>query len=208
MRTPPIPWKQFQEAIFDVVVEQCELDEDFVQWGDQDIPEGGEVFIALKRVGPIEQLGRDVLDVRQDDTADAATERREITFSVTGQRLWTLNIQAYVGSSSGVGAGVNVALTAEDYLSLLMAAMDVPSVHDALLAAGLAVSEMGKILNLDEIAGAGWRSRASLDIVFGCASNLTDVQSTTYIARADVAGTLSDTNPNPPGTRTDTLVVE
>jgi len=118
-------------------------------------------------------------------TAEPIPAGEELSHTSIGQRALTLSVQAYC-----TGDGEN-ALEATSVLAAVQTALeDEPrGVLDALRAVGLVVEDVGEVLDVSEIAGAGWESRASLDVVIRTTDET--VRKTGYIERMELEPTLT-----------------
>lgn len=136
---------------------------------------------------PYIEVGLDVQRLGQDwiDTADAASPspENEIDYLARGNRRLIVTINAYGTPSTGTS-------TAKALLDAVMSKFKLPSIHDALVVAGVGVSTFGDIIDISAALNTSKiETRASLEAVAFLASEVSETG--TYISDVDVTDQIS-----------------
>lgn len=131
--------------------------DDLVLFGDQDTdaPAGDHILI---RVGDLLHRGSTPA-VKRSLTAGSPPAGEEITQTVSGARELLVSIQAFTQATMGNAS-------AKAVLSKVQAALELPTVREALNAAGLGVQDVGDVTGVPEYFGADLEGRAVLDVRF------------------------------------------
>lgn len=115
---------------------------------------------------------------------DADEDR--IVYTVVGRREFTVSLQAYSFRAEGV------ANVAAELLSKVQTAAALPSRRAAFVAAGLALIDLGNVLDLSGREGAKGIGRASLDARFYCVDTATEADDFIETVEATGQGDLED----------------
>lgn len=117
-------------------------------------------------------------------TATASTRRSgaEILRRVRGQRTATLKLRCFVGTPTGVAMPIAI-------LNAVLTAASLPSVRDALNAAGVALGTTNPVRSVDGIKGALFEPRAMTELELHLASEVTET--TTYIETFDLTSSVA-----------------
>jgi len=94
--------------------------------------------------------------------------------------MFTVSCQAYVGMPAARAANLN----AVAYVARAQSALSLPSVLAAFREKNIAVVRPEAVLNLDELVGDAYVSRANMDVVFGASLSLSEY--TGYIDKAEL----------------------
>ncbi len=132
-----------------------------VMWSSQNRPQVAKPFLVLKMVAGPTIIGRDTQRHRMVTVEDVPT----LYTDIVGARSLTYNVQAFTNSDK---PGEN----AQHYLSIAQAALGHDDVIDLFVAAKIGLTRADSIVDLDSISGAGFESRASLDLVISTVSAL------------------------------------
>lgn len=114
-------------------------------------------YLTINLVTPLQKAGSRDNTVANDDG----------TFSLCGQRTFTLSVKAY----SDNGRDNTGFFQAHDLLAQVMDSVDDPELREPLTVAGLAVMSVGDILDLTELVESGFEARAGMDMFMGIAAN-------------------------------------
>lgn len=128
-----------------------------VMWANQNRPQVAKPYLLLKKIAGPTMLGTDSQRPRMFEG--------ELYTDIVGTRSLTYNVQAFTDSD-------RPGEDAEHYLSIAQAALATDSVLDTFVAAKIGVISSASITDLDSIAGAGFESRASFDLVISTVSAL------------------------------------
>ncbi len=154
-----IAWGTVLNAIHDVFKTKTAVT---TAWGRQPkMPEPIGPACMLRRLGRARRAHPDHVVKNYDSGTDT------MKVFVTGQREFTIRAEVYSDS-------IAHATHAQSILENAVEAFEHPSVIRALKAANVAVIDIGEIIDLSEIAGANWRSRAAVDVLFRTTSNRED----------------------------------
>ncbi len=181
--TPPIPWVTVQNAL----TAWAQTSGLLVKWSRQVGGQPASPYVDLK-ITSVTAISDDEQVVAYNTVSHVLTQR------VVGQRQFVLNAQVYCLSdnpdSSPTGTmALQQWTNAEGYLSFLQSMLRYLPVHDALLAAGVAVIQPGPITVLDSIALGQFQSRASMDVRLAVASNFVPPPSDDFGFIDHVSGT-------------------
>lgn len=149
-------------------------------WRDQ--PEGyrPDDYVLLA-IGAMQRIGQDGIRYVHDPAAPAGAD---MVPTVVGQREFTVTVEAHAWSQE-------LDQTAENPLSRLELALQLPSFQQLCIDSNLGLIGTGPILQADEIVDERVQSRATIDIRFATSIHLTDSdEGQSYIATADVETTL------------------
>lgn len=109
-------------------------------------------------------------------------------YNIGGQRQFVLSISAYRVENRVELARHDDLYLPQDRLIMIQDALESPVKRQGLTAAGLAVFQVGAILDLTELVETGFESRAQLDITMGIASNRDEDLGA--IEKVEVTGTI------------------
>lgn len=150
----PIDWKTIRAAIHEWFTEQTGLD---THWAHQ--PEQTQLPLPygwLKVLsGPRLVHSTSMVSVFAEDNPNG--EQKERHFNNHAE--FTVSCSVECDSTKGGRDAV-------EYLGRAQMALQFPSVLKALRAAGAAVVNIGDIIDLTEVRGGVWQSRAAMDVVF------------------------------------------
>lgn len=175
-----IAWSAVENALhawLDAAMAAVGVDADRILWSDQDAPRGEGAYLTVRRgdLVPVSNPMTQLVDHSEDVPPPAAGQEFEHRTEVT--MALTVSLQAF--DSRMVGDTTGVALLHEAIMHL-----GLPTIRDALHAAGLFCFDRGGIRNVSELVGADFESRAVADVRF----YLNDVRSefTGYIASVEL----------------------
>lgn len=132
-----------------------------VLWSNQNRPQVAKPFIVVKHVAGPTVIGRDTQRRRMVTVVGIST----LYTDIVGARSLTYNVQAFTNSDK---PGEN----AQHYLSIAQAALAHDVTIDLFVTAKMGLTRADSIADLDSISGAGYESRASLDLVISTISAL------------------------------------
>lgn len=140
-----------------------------VAWGRQpNMPEGAGPRGVLQRFrGAVNPHSDSVIKVFEAKDPDDDEDFDKIRRYVTGQREFIIHAEVYSDT-------VAHATHAQAVLEKALNAFSFPSRIAALKAANVAVIDVGQVIDLSEIAGSTWRSRAGADVTFRTTMNAED----------------------------------
>lgn len=152
---------------------------------DDKLPQKAAPYVTYKVRTPKKVGGRD--EERYTDIAVPLPEE-EVLVTIAGQREIVVSVQCFTHATVGAAdSGGNY--TAKDYLSRAQTALALPSVHDALAAAGLVFIDVQNFADFSEPLGPIGAGRATLDVRFRAVDSATET--TTYIETVTPAGTFT-----------------
>lgn len=151
-----------------------------VIWAAQNSPAPESPYIAL-RMRAIRPLGSDWLDVEDNPTP---TPGAEVLLKLRGMRRVTLGITCY--GATGTGGTGPLAIVTD-----VLAALGLPSVSAALVAASVGVSSIADVLAVDGVVNSTLlEPRATVDVQFYATSEL--VEACTYIEHVEIENEAAD----------------
>lgn len=151
-----IAWQTIEDAIYAWLSAATGVS---CVWAQQNGVQRDLPYCTMQIEGPIREYAEDEL---QSVTNLANAAGQEVEQTVIKRRQITLHVQAFSGAQVEGGAS-----PARDYLDTADGKLSLPSVQDALSAAGLTViDEQRTILNLSAVVESGWQSRAAFDVRF------------------------------------------
>ena len=170
--TPPTSsfWSLIEDAIRAWVIAGTGLPQGQVWFADQDIPASEQQARVTIRIGGTVQRGID--ETRHDYDAGRPVGQ-EIEFSARGMRELTVDLQAFAPTLVGPGA------TARSLLEKAQVAISLPTIRDALNAAGLGVLQEGNVQRIPLARGGMQEDRATLAVLFAVQMQATE--RTTFI---------------------------
>lgn len=119
----------------------------------QDAPRPNGPYITLKIISGPRKLTLD------DEVRFNGQTEGDSSFSLVGQRAYTLSIQAFRSGHS-------------DALELLSTCLDDPDHYEELKArADIAITNRGDVIDISGKLETGWESRSSIDIIFNSSNN-------------------------------------
>jgi len=153
----PLFWSLIEDAIRAWVIAGTGLPQGQVWFADQDIPASEQQPRVTIRIGGTVQRG---LDETRHDYDAGRPAGQEIEFSARGMRELTVDLQAFAPTLVGPGA------TARSLLAQAQVAISLPTIRDALNAAGLGVLQEGDIQRVPLVRGGMQEDRATLAVLF------------------------------------------
>lgn len=140
-----------------------------VTWGRQPgMPERAGPAGTLQRFrGAVNPHSDSVVKVFEAKDTDDDEDYDKIRRYVTGQREFIIHAEVYSDA-------IAHADHAQSVLEKAVNAFSFPSRRDALASAKVAAIDVGQVIDLSEIAGSAWRSRAGVDIKFRTVMNAED----------------------------------
>jgi hypothetical protein len=161
----PIPasWAQVENATRAWVVAGSSLPDAKVVWGEGGGPRPDAPCIALRIMG-VRRRGHDWTAV--EDASDPQPLADLVTYA-RGMRELRLTLQAFSGPSTGGGLAL---------LHGVIAALRLPTVREALAAAGVGVGSIGEIVNVGgAINWTHFEPRAVLEVTLHVSSEVADL---------------------------------
>lgn len=176
-----IAWATVEDALRAWVVAGSGLPDAKVLWSAQDMPRPIAPY-AVVRVTSLRGVGQDWLDV-EDNPDSTGSDGLEIVQKARGIRRCTLGLQYFADAATGSLGAVGV-------LDAVASASRLPSIREALTAAGIGLADLGQARSLDGVLNrAHLEPRAVADHVFYLASEVEEFG--TIIETAAVEGTLT-----------------
>lgn len=172
-----IAWNDIEDAIFKWFIEGSGLPA--VVWGNQDGPQPVQPYGTLLIAGPRKVGG---LDQQVDVTDLDQPAGEEVSQTLTGIREVTVSCQAFAAPTVG-------STPARSYLSNALMSLELPTIRQRLINAGLSVIEANDITDVSALMGTRWQSRAAMDVRFHLVDSA--VEKTGYIAMVEVSNTLT-----------------
>lgn len=171
-----IAWETLQTAVKTWVLAGSGYASGRVFWSHQN---GGKPInvdsITMRMVGPLRALG--ACDEVQTLTDLGRPAGQEIEHRVIGRRELTLSLQAFTTTTVGSSRAVST-------LSKVQAALSLPSVREALRAAGLFPFDAGAVVDLTALRDADFEGRAELSVRFYCSEEVSEFLG--YIATVEL----------------------
>lgn len=147
-------------------------------WANQHAPQPSLPYLTLK-LSPFRKVpGQDAKTTVYDGTQPAGSE---IVETITGNREFTLTLEAF--SSSVTGAAMALA-----YLEAALIALSLTDQVDTLLASGISIVDWDTPIDVSALIATAFQSRATVDVRFTTADQVTGNYG--YIAQADVGVTI------------------
>lgn len=174
-------WEPIENALRSWVRVASGFDDSAVIWDNQNGSRPARPFITLHLEGPLALGAVDAVTHKYSATRPAGAE---IEIKAEGPRELTLSIQCY--GLSPIGSDSPRAV-----LSRVQTKLGLPSVKDALGAAGVSVFDKGRIQDLSEILDTGFEARALLEV--RCYAVESATETSTYIKTVE----LTDEGPEP-----------
>lgn len=145
---------------------------DHVIWSDQSGPQVARPMITIK-VARDMPIGIPALSV---DASNPAA----VLYTVQGDQRVTVNIQIFTDVATDVGSALAIAST-------FLIRSRLPSIREALNAAGLSIATMGGAIGLagGVIDGAQYEPRAMIEVVFNATASASEAGN--YIASVEVS---------------------
>lgn len=148
-----IAWTTVEDAIQLWVRTAAGVSSDRVMWAQQNNPRPVAPFVTL-RVTRMRRIGQDWIDVEDNPTP---TPGNEIIHRARGVREMQVSLQCIGGQGFGTSAPIAILENVISYLRL-------PTVHDALVAAGVGVARFSQVISIDGVVGSTlFEPRATLD---------------------------------------------
>lgn len=155
-----------------------------VVWAHEPEPRPAFPFGVLTVTSPAVRIGGpDETRTSYDPNAPAGAE---VTVEVGGLRRLAVSFQ--VATRRDPSVAYDAAKSAVAYVAKAQTALALPSVVDALSAAGLAVINADQVQDVSAVEDLDWVERVNLDIQLGLADVVSET--TTYIERATVSSQL------------------
>lgn len=174
----PIDWATIENAIYDWMSAATGIT---VNWATQDLPEPVYPYITLKRDDDGVDLSARGELLEKTELGNPAGE--EIEQTALSDVEFFISCQCRTQSDSP-GSSSNAYLNSAKYQ------LKLPSIRNALRAAGAIVVEAEPVLDLDEVQGEEWVSGASMDVRFRTLASV--LEKTGYIAKVEVEGTFKN----------------
>lgn len=151
-------------------------------FADQKVERPTSTYVTI-RVGSVVPLGAvDPVTITEVEDPDPG---EEIQISVDGIREVTVSIQVF-----GPAVSTTATATAMYIANKIQTSLRLPSVQDALDAAGISVFDIGSVNNLTQLLGTAFDGRAQFDV--RCYIVFSATQLETYIETAEVTDTVTD----------------
>lgn len=134
---------------------------------------------------PFVEVAVDIAGIGQDwvDNEDDPDDAGATIYTARGTRRLTLTFVCYAASQAALTSALG-------YLEAVRSALVLPSVNDALDAAGIGIGEIGPAVSMGEIVAAQWEPRGRMEATGFMASEITEAGS--YIETVEVEGTIDD----------------
>lgn len=152
----PANWTAIEDAIRAWVKTGSGLADAKVIWADQTGARPAGPFVTI-RIGDLLALG--AVDEVEELTDLGRPAGQEVEQRVVGLREFPVSVQAFGPAVAGAG-------TAREYLSKVQTALALPSVRDALEAAGVSSFDQGVVRTVNELVGTKYEGRAILECRF------------------------------------------
>lgn len=166
-----IAWSTLEDAVRAWALAASGLAADQVYFANQDVRRSEAAPRVIITLGDLVTIGVDSLT---HDYSAARPAGQEIEYTARGPRELAVSLQAFAPLT--VGSGV----TARSLLDLCQAKLRLPSVRDALNAAGIGVLDPGTVRRLPQVVAGKWEDAAFLDV--RCLVGQSVTERTGYIA--------------------------
>lgn len=175
-----IAWQTIEDALYAWVKAGTGLPAAQVIWEQPGAPRPTGQYVAM-RIGPVTRVGQDWLDI--DDAASPAAGA-ELEFFSRGQRVTTLSLQCFAGPATGIHGAVQT-------LDTLVSKSILPTLHDALVTAGVGILNFTPVQSTDGIVGEVFEPRALLTATLMLASEVSELG--TYIETTELTNEVTGT---------------
>jgi hypothetical protein len=180
-------WVAIEDAIRAAVLTSTGLAAGKVLWGDQDDNPPTKPFVKI-RLGDLNPVGLPSLnwDFTGSSTSTPtgpATPGEEIAFRSESQNELPVEIQVFTEATVG-------GTTARTIAAKLKGDLGLPTIRNALNAAGLGVLNVGSVRWVPAVRNANFEGRAVLDVLFSLCA--TASEKTGYIATYQATATVSE----------------
>jgi hypothetical protein len=142
-------WAEIQQAIYTWANGSTDC---ATAWADQKRPQD-DINSAMVTLRPMSVIDEGEAEVRERETSGELYQDSFLS------HLLTVNVQVATKSSAFASHAMNIAQRARNSLRLL-------DFSAGLDAAGLSVVQAGAVSNISAVAGPGFESRATFDVVF------------------------------------------
>lgn len=186
----PVDWKTVDNATYDWLNVLLEMRERII-WENQKVAQPDYPYLSLLR-NPENDTGLDETRTRTVDTdgkilgidpgAGSATGNESITYQPIN---WTLTVQAHVDPATG---GNNSGCNAMSMLGKAKRSLGQGSTIDKFGAAGVSIIRPISLTDTSVEVNGEWISKASLDVLFGTASVMSEAQEFISKVSMDVLG--------------------
>lgn len=160
-----ISWATLEDAVRTWVVAATGLAADRVYFSSQDLPISELAPRVSILLGDLVNIGQDSRDHDYDPSRPAG---QEIEITAKGMRELVVDLQAFAPLTVGGGT------TARSLLSTAQAVLSLPSIRDALNAAGLGVLEQGNVQRIPQPKNATTEDRATLSVRFAVSQSVSE----------------------------------
>lgn len=171
-------WTTIENAIHAWIVNGAQLPPEKVIWAAQRGPVPADPFVLL-RLADLRAIGRDGVDTANNPTP---TPGNELVVTVRGSRALRLSVQTFGGTSLGDTSDLA-------RLQRVLMAATLPTVRDALGAAGVGLGPIGGVTVIDGDRNGMFEPRAAVDVEIYVASEL--AATGTFIEHLEVENLLS-----------------
>ena len=176
-----IAWDAIEDAVRAWVVATAGIDADSIYFADQDLPFSEVAPRISIRIGDGNRVGQAAL---QHDFDAGRPLGEEVEFKAQQMLEVVVDLQAFAPTTTGSG------MTARRFLASVLAGLALPSVRDALNAAGLGVLEEGSIQRVPQVRSAAHEDRAVASVRMLVKQEATE--RTGYIEEVETSGTIDD----------------
>lgn len=176
-----IDWSTIEDAVRAWVVAGSGLDEQMIFFADQDLPISELAPRVSIRVGDGARVGQSALTHEFDAGQPLG---QEVMFTTKQMLEVTVDLQSFAPTTTGAGS------TARSIMHAVLASLSLPSVREALNAAGLGVLEEGSVQRVPQPRSAVYEDRATAAVRLLVQQEATE--SIGYIADVEVSGTVDE----------------
>lgn len=175
-----IDWTVIENAVRAWVLAGSGLSADRVYFADQDLPVTEVAPRVSIRLGPTQQVGQQVLS---HDYSASRPAGQELEFTSSTHHELTVDVQTFALSTVGAGP------TARTLASSIQAAIGLPSIREALIAAGIGVLDEGQVQRIPQVLDAETEDRATLSVRLLVTQGISE--RTTFIETVEVTQTVT-----------------
>lgn len=175
-------WSAIEKALWDWVKAGSALADGSIIWAHQDGPIPATPYILLA-FGEMLPLG--AFDEVVTSDADDPEPGADLNLTVRGQREFAVKLEAFTGDVVGTSSP-------RALLSVVQAALALPSIGDIFQTAGISMFERGTITYVPAIRRAAFEARAHLEVRFYCTEEISElstwietVTATSYLGPPD-----------------------
>lgn len=176
-----IAWEAIEDAVRAWVLAGSGLAGDYVYFADQDLPTSELAPRVSIRIGDGNRVGQAAL---QHDYDVGRPLGQELEFKAQQMLEVVVDLQAFAPTTTGAGT------TARSLMHAVLAALALPSVREALNAAGLGVLEEGSVQRVPQVRSAENEDRAVASVRLLVKQQATERIG--YIETVETSGTVDE----------------